>query len=226
MIFFHSHQSDVAVTALVKLGFIRSYTKAQVFNYSKKVNDSCVHIFVNPGDCDFDVIQQLSSKRSKIIILGKLPTNIAEVLGLDIEILPEDVASWDHCEAASKYSFSESGARISYDNVSGDLECPIIDRPLLRYDFANEWNNMGYGHVRTDGSMWSLACKAKSVSPDVTALASVYRADELLTVYASLSSLNQSEILWVNRSVGFVDTHEFRLLETFITNYKSDTLPC
>lgn len=226
MIYFHSHQSDVAVAELVKLGFIRSYTKAQVFNYSQKVSDSCVHVFVNPGKCDFDAIQQLSSESSKIIILGDLPAKLAEVLGLEIERLPEDAPSWDHCEAASKYSFSESSARISYDNVSGDLECPIANRPLLRYDFSNEWNNLGYGHVRTDGSMWSLACRAKSVSPDVTALASVYRADEFLTVYASLSSLNQSEILWVNRSVGFIDTHEFRLLETFITNYKSDTLPC
>ena len=226
MIYFHSHQSDVAVTELVKLGFIRSYTKAQVFNYSQKIKNFCVHIFVNPEDSDLDVIQQMSSEPSKIIILGKLPANIAAVIGLDIVGLPEDAPSWDQCEAALQNDFSESRARISYDNLSGGLECPIIDRPLLRYDFTNEWNNLGFGHVRTDGSMWSLACKAKPVSPGGTLLASVNQADEFLTVYASLSSLNQSEILWVNRSVGFVDTHEFRLLETFITNYKSDSLPC
>ena len=226
MIIFHSHQSDVEVTKLVKLGFIRSYTKAQVYNYSQKVNNSCVHVFVNPKDSDLDAIQRLSLEPSKVIVLGDLPISVAGFLGLEIEKLPEDASLWDHCEAASKYGFSESSARISYDNISAGLECPIADRPLLRYDFANEWNNLGYGHVRTDGSMWSLACKAKSFSPDVTLLASVYRADEFQTIYASLSSLNNSEVLWVNRPVGFVDTHEFRLLETFITNFKSDTMPC
>lgn len=226
MIYFHSHQSDVEVTELVKQGFIRSYTKAQVISYLQENKDVCVHVFINPIDSDLKIIQTISSIPSKIIIFGKLQADIAKVLALEIEDLPEDASAWDQCKAAPLYGFSESCARIRYGSLPDDIECHITDRPLLRYDFADEWNNLGYGHVRTDGSVWSLACKAISVSSNNELLASVYKENELLTVYSSLSKLNLSEILWVNRAVGLIDTHEYRLLESFITNYKSDSLPC
>ena len=226
MIYLHSHQADVEVTGLVKSGFIRSYTNSQVFDYSKEIIAFGIHVFVSPEESDLTVIQHISSSSSKIIILGNLPSNIAKMLGIAIDALPEDVSLWDQCDAAPVYGFSESSARICYGNLPAGLECHIVDRPLLRYDFAAEWNNLGYGHVRTDGSMWSLACKAKFASSSATQLASVCQGSEELTVYATISTQGQSEILWVNRPTGFVDSHEFRLFETFITNYKSDSLPC
>jgi len=226
VIYFHSHALDEEVAGLVKLSFIRSYTKSQVVEYSQACEEYCVHVFINPVNSDLDIINKISCKPSKIIILGNLPPSIASVLGLVTEGLPVDAASWDQCDAAPTYEFSESDARIKYDDLPGDLECHIIDRPLLRYDFAAEWNNLGFGHVRTDDSMWSLACKAEFVLPSDARLASVYKGDEELTIYATLSTQDQSEILWVNRPVGLVDTQEFRLFETFISNYKSDDLPC
>lgn len=226
MIYLHSHQSDAEVTELVKSAFIRSYTESQVHDCTQEIKEFCVHVFVDPVDSDLANIKRISSASSKIIILGNLSTNIANMLGMVSEALPEDVSIWDQCDAAPVYGFSESSARICYSSLPDGLECHIVDRPLLRYDFAAEWNNLGYGHVRTDGSMWSLACKAKFASSGDTQLASVYQGDEELTVYATISKHDQSEILWINRKVGFVDTHEFRLLETFITNYKSDSLPC
>ena len=126
--------------------------------------------------------------------MGSVTDVIAKLLGLEVERLPEDVSSWDRCNAAPVYGFSESIARICYSDLPDGLECHIVDRPLLRYDFAAEWNNLGYGHVRTDGSMWSLACRAKlSLSSD-TLLASVYQEGEELTVYATISKQDQSEI--------------------------------
>ena len=226
MIYLHSHQEDAEVAELVKSGFIRSYTKSQVFDYSREIKKFCVHIFVSPVASDIANIQRISSAPSKIILLGDLPTNIAKMLGMVIEALPEDVSLWDQCDAAPVNGFSESGARICYGSLPDGIECQIVDRPLLRYDFASEWNNQGYGHVRTDGSMWSLACKARFASSNDAQLASIYQGDEELTVYATISTQDQSEILWVNRPVGFVDTHEFRLFETFITNYKDESLPC
>jgi len=226
MIYFHNHQSDASTAELVELGFIRSYTRAQVSSRSQEIKNACVHVFISPVGSDLEIIQQISASPSKIIILGKVPAVIASDLGLEIEELSDAASTWDQCDAAPLYDFSESSARIRYGALPDGLECHITDRPLLRYDFLDEWNNLGYGHVRTDGSMWSLTCRAKSVSSKCALLASVYQGDENLTVYTSLSTLNQSDILWVNRAVGFIDTQEFRLLETFITNYKGDRLPC
>ena len=227
MIYIHNQQSEPELAGLVKQGFVRSYTSAQVDNYSGDSKGFCVHVFINPvDDDDLEIIQQISSTPAKIIILGRVSAGIAEVLGVRVEDLTDDAYAWDRCDAAPIHGFSESSARIKYGDLPYGLECHIVDRPLLRYDFAREWNNLGYGHVRTDGSIWSLACKAKFISSNNGHIASVLQGDEYLTVFSSLSTLKFSDILWVNRPVGLVDTHEFRLFETFITNYKSDSLPC
>ena len=226
MISFHFHKLDNELAELVRMSFVRSFTQSQVCCNNAESPDACVHVFINPVKSDYELLLKFTGAPSKIIILGKIPTNIAELLGLEVENLPADSHLWDQCDAAPVYGFSESTAKIVYKNLPGAIDNHISNRPLLRYDFAEEWNNLGYGHVRTDGSVWSLACKAKLISSSSAKLASVCHGDEELTVFATLSAHDESEIMWVNRPVGFVDSHEFRLFETFITNYKSETLPC
>jgi len=226
MIYFHAHELDGEVAKLVVMSFIRSYTKTQVCHYVNETSEAGVHVFVNPREVDYELVCALTSGSTKLIILGSIPSNIAELLGLEVAKLPEDSYLWDRCDAAPIHGFTESAARIRYENLPDSLECHISGRALLRYDFAKEWNNLGYGHVRTDGSMWSIACRAKYITTESTQLATVYQGNEFLTLYVSLATAGSSEVLWVNRAAGLMDSHEFRLIETFISNYKCDSLPC
>ena len=226
MITIYDNADNDELIRLVKQGFIRAYTPAQV-SLTCKINIfSSVHVFINPSDSDLDYLESITENKRKIILLGKLPPKIASLVGLEITGLPDDVSEWDWCQPAPVYGFSESKTRIFYPNKVEQLQSPISDRPLLRYDFAEEWNNLGFGHVRTDGSIWSLSCVANIKSQATSDLAYLYQGENYLSVYVSLSKINHSEVVWINRPVGLIDTHEFRLLENFITNYKHDELPC
>ncbi len=226
MIYFHIDKLDDNVSERVIMSFIRSYTETQICRYTDNADNGGIHVLVNPIESDLELVNKLASESAKLVILGGIPSNIAELIGLEVERLPADAYLWDQCDAAPVHNFAESAARIHYKNLPDSLECPIAERALLRYDFAREWNNLGYGHVRTDGTMWSIACKAEAITAEVSPLAAVYRGNEFLTLYVSLVTVGNAEVLWVNRAAGLIDSHEFRLIETFISNYKSADLPC
>ena len=230
MIKIYSQQQDVEAKNLVKLSLIRSFTKSQLVECSSNIDDSTIHIFINPRSQDLDMIVNISKTSSKLVFLGRIPQNIAQLLDLKVKELPANFADWDDCDAAPVYGFSESRARISYEDLPKGLECFVKDRPLLRYDFAKEWNNLGYGHIRTDRSIWSISCQ---VVPNTTKnkanhkiLATIKYSDDLVSIFATISNFNKSSILWLNRSVGLIDSHENRLIETFIANYNDESKPC
>ncbi len=225
MIAFHLSNCSKDLANIVMMSFVRVYSKAQVAALGGNSKEK-VHVFVNPGDNDVLLFRELVRESVKIIVFGNISYGMAELLGISISGLPEEAEQWDYCVPAPVHGFTESSARIQYKQLPDGLECHISDRPLLRYDFADEWNNLGFGHVRTDGSIWSLACIAKPAQEECSVLASVCNEERLLTAYITLSVLGQSEVLWVNREVGLVDTHEFRLIETFVSNYAGDRLPC
>ena len=213
---------------LVRYGMLRSYTSAQVSSiiYDDRAVAASVYVFVSPGLRQCELVKKYIDENVKILIFGNLPTCLAEAIGVRVVGLPLSAKEWDECLPAKASSYSESDGRVYYETLPPGLECPIRERALLRYDFLEEWNNLGYGHLRTDGSIWSIAQQAKVDDDHVTCLARVINKFNELSVYITLSSQKNSELLWVNRQVGLIDTHEFRLIETFISNYRPDQLPC
>lgn len=228
MLTIYSRTSSYAAE-LVRAGFVRAFTAAQVS--AVKSDDisveSAVHVFVNPSENDIYLIQQILDSSVKIIFFGVLPNNIANIIGVSVTKVTTELAEAGNCLPAPLHGFSESIARIRYVELPQDLQCFIKDRPLLRYDFAEEWNNLGYGAIRTDNSIWSISCQAEIIDSGVTKnLALVQIKDIVCSSYVTLTSIGSAEILWVNRAVGFIDTQEFRLLETFICNYMPESHPC
>ncbi len=63
--------------------------------------------------------------------------------------------SWSSSPAAASGAVAQSSAVIRYHAHAGLLGAGAWERPLERFDFMDEWNNMGYGAVRADGSIWS-----------------------------------------------------------------------
>lgn len=227
MIYIHNRSGDSRLEEIVSLSFIRAYTKSQVSLLKNIPVLNCVVVVINPVAEDYYLLNKISFTFSKIILLGELPPAIAKLIGLKIDKLPRGASLWDECGSAPVNSFSQSRVLIEYlENLPFGLESPIKSRPLLRFDYSKEWNNLGYGHVTTDGTKWSVSCVAKPVSTESVSVASLYLDKDYLTSYIVLSGLNTSQVLWVNRSVGLVDTSEFRLIETFITNYLPEKSIC
>jgi len=96
-------------------------------------------------------------------------------------------------------------------------------RPMVRFDFADEWNNLGYGPIRLDNSIWSLAMPL--VAPDSFELASLSIENRPYFSYASLSDEDGYSVLWFNRYVGPIDSFEWRVVEVFLAHYRN-MLPC
>ncbi|MFK5947329.1 MAG: hypothetical protein QM500_01000 [Methylococcales bacterium] len=228
MITIYSQTGDYAAE-LVRAGFMRAFTDAQV---SEVITDgvyirSSIQVFVNPSSDDIKLISLAFDVFSKVIVLGSLPDNFATLLSLSVQGLSDEIVEAGKCMPAPLHGFSESDACIQYLSLPSGIQCAIENRPFLRYDFAEEWNNLGYGAVRTDSSIWAMSCRAEINNTELTTdLAVVRMGQTQCSSYVTLTSLAKTEILWVNRSVGFVDSHEFRLLETFICNYSSEKHPC
>jgi hypothetical protein len=100
-------------------------------------------------------------------------------------------------------------------------------RPFLRYDYADEWNNLGFGRLRTDASPWAVQ---GGLAPDsALELAGLYiqgQACEYAGAYLTLLDTPDASVLWCARPVGPVDSPEWSVLERFLSDWRAGELPC
>ncbi len=218
---------------LVYAALCRSFSAGQVarikeedLDYLLSRKEPLFVLFVDPPEEIFSFFQAARSHPAcaKIILLGKLPFSIAEQLSLHICDIAEDWNSEATAESAPVGSFRESRLRVSYRRPLGELSSPILERAFLRYDFAQEWNHLGYGAIRLDGSPWALSQCADA--PQEALLADVVCRNKVLSTYAANWDAKKSSVLWFNRSVGPIDSQEWRLVEHFFASYRHAELLC
>jgi hypothetical protein len=83
----------------------------------------------------------------------------------------------------------------------------LKERAFERYDFPNEWNNLGYGKIETTpGALFALT-------------------DLNDSLYCGISESESECILWFNRPVGPLDGFDWRIVEDFISDYRHESLP-
>ncbi len=98
-------------------------------------------------------------------------------------------------------------------------------KPLVRYDFLNEWNNLGYGAVLTQGA-WGLAGDFKASEGRVLATVHDRRTGEFVCDYIALVDRDASAALWVNRAVGLIDGYDWSIVEQFLSVHRLVDLEC
>ncbi len=166
----------------------------------------------------------LKRGQRKLILLGKLPGSINHHFGLQTTTLPADPESWSRSALAPIYGFAESSAYVRYGKLAEQFSASGWMRPFERFDFTNEWNNLGYGAIREDGSIWSLSSPLKASWEHE--LASVEINGSEVATYCGLFNDTHSSTLWFNRSVGPIDSFEWRIVESFLSSLRYDELPC
>jgi hypothetical protein len=97
-------------------------------------------------------------------------------------------------------------------------------RPLCRFDFADEWNNLGFGRIVLAGDPWSLGSMIDA--GEATPLAWVAGPTSDRPLYAAMRETSSGAALWFNRPAGPVDSLEWRIVESFLGDYRPDDLPC
>ena len=205
----------------------RSVSKSQCKSISIHEINECANILVVIAPDEFmgeKIIEWLQEKPRKLILLGSLPDNLIHFLQFKKTVWPDKPDTWYSSMPAPLHGFAESGSVIQYQQLMEQLNLKSWQRPLERFDFADEWNNMGYGAVRFDQSIWSLAMPLKSKAS--SELASVLVDNKDYFSYASIHNEDQYSVLWFNRYVGPIDSFEWRIVENFISHYRDDMLPC
>lgn len=167
----------------------------------------------------------LRQKPGKLILFGVLPDNVMRHFGLQTADWPNAAADWSRSVAAPIHGCSESAAVIRYGSAAAPFLAENWSRPLERFDFADEWNNLGYGAIRSNArATWGLSLPARAAQANELAWLELGGAAQL--TYCALFDDAHSSVLWFNRAAGPIDSFEWRLVERFLASWRHSELPC
>jgi hypothetical protein len=171
-----------------------------------------------------DLIDWIDSGHRKLVIFGALPQALATRFGCRATAWPEALKSASRSPSASSGMSSQSDAVVRYSRLSEMLGGSAWHRPFERFDFTDEWNNLGYGAIRADDSDWAVSQPVDA--PEAARLASVYVDEDRHFSYAGLWDIGSTSVLWFNRAMGSCDSFEWRLVENFLSGYRAQELSC
>lgn len=178
---------------------------------------SNINFFINPSNIEDKIIKELIQKNSKILVFGKISNELSSMLGLNIQDCKLDIEEivYDHnnFEDTSRY-------KIKYET---DLFNALSERYFHRFDFMNEWNNLGYGQITLDNSIWSLSNVVEKI--DCKVLSKVYDKENVISIFSSIKDFVKSSVLYINREVATVDGLDWVVIEEFINSYRNSELP-
>lgn len=203
-------------------GLVKQVTASELI-YSQGGSHQ-IWVIVDPASLWTSAILSLFDKQAcKILLLGRLPELLIDALELKVNGEVSSFSEAAKCQSAETYSESSSEARIVYQKPIGNQYSPMTVRHFQRFDFMDEWNNLGYGRIPTDGSIWSLS--ACLLAPSKNQIASVETNQGVQATWSALWD-NTGSILWFARSVGPIDSQEWRLIESWLAHYRCEMLPC
>jgi hypothetical protein len=220
-------EADETTVEVVTKAFIRSFTRGQIRRTVAPWQpvESGVVVVLGPDDRDADWLRALARQRVKIILLGALAPRIARFAGVTHPAVREDLAVQCNCPPAPVHEMRQSAAALVY--AVGALwrgSAPLL-RSLCRFDFTDEWNNLGYGRIGFGSDPWSIPGTARSTTAktvaDLVAGNGVSQG-----AAATVLDLPTASILWFARPVGPVDGPDWTILEAFVANYRCGELPC
>lgn len=219
-----SHRSLVA-GRIVLAAMRRSVSRTQASLISR---DSLQHygIIVGidlPDAWGNEVLKWMQSGPKKILLLGNIPEVIGDKFGFKKTSFSVEMGSCFSAKPAESGKFSESDVSIFYNKEARILGASSWCRSAERFDFTDEWNNLGYGAIRSEGSCWSIS---GSYDSGDSAIASVQHQGTEISSYAALVECDHASALWINRAVGSCDSYEWRLVEQFISSHRHQDLPC
>ncbi len=168
----------------------------------------------------------------KAVVFGAPPEEMLGDLGLARDPSLASLENADACPpACGEAPFTESPGYLAYSphGLLGGLSASLRRRPFCRFDYADEWNNLGFGRIRADASPWGVS--PGHVTAGAVELASMRRLGEdnataCCGSYLTLYDTTEATVLWCARPVGPVDSTEWSIIERFLSDWRPDDMPC
>lgn len=117
----------------------------------------------------------------------------------------------------AKVGICSTELKTSIINYNDSL---FFSRSFERFDFIDEWNNLGYGRITIDGSPYSIAQIDLGPIEFSQTLATFKLSDGHEGVFAGIKENEELATLVYNREIGPVDGIDYYLVEDFLANYK------
>ncbi|MCJ9722116.1 hypothetical protein MOV66_19915 [Agrobacterium sp. SHOUNA12C] len=230
MITVFAGRPDDTATETVAEAFRRSVTRGLVTVASDDpvptIGDGDVYVFISPRADQAPLVAAASRSNAKVLLFGRLPDKVASLAGL---AAPAPLASgWADaaaCPPTPIYTTTRSSAVVSWNKHPLANASPFSSRPFLRFDYADEWNNLGYGRITADAGPWSVAMTTEALSATTLAVASAPGVAEDMP-FVTLLENETASILWWNRPVGPVDSAEWAVIEAFLADWRHEDRPC
>jgi hypothetical protein len=169
-------------------------------------------------------LRELGGRPLKVIVLGPIDPGTAELAGVDVLPIDAAFAPEAECSPARPHAQSESRALIRYAQEGLGAMSPLRERRLCRYDFADEWNNLGYGAIGLGAGPWSIG--AGATPRGAATIAELRSGAQALGAVVTLNDSATASILWCARPVGPVDGADWSIIEAFLSAYRAGDLPC
>jgi hypothetical protein len=219
-------QNDRVTTEIVARAFERSFTRGQIREIGHCVDiatRNAIVVAVNPGDEAAPSLRHLIDNGGKLIVFGALTAAMADIAGVTVIPVQPDLASAADSEAAPAGEMRASRCALRYSETGIGRTSPLRRRYFCRYDFLNEWNNLGYGRIGFGADRWSIAQVADRFETSVAQV----EIDGMPSIGAAvtLRDLARGSVLWFARPVGAVDGQDWAVVESFISDHRAGELP-
>lgn len=177
----------------------------------------------------------IPGKKRKLLAFGvpgpETAQNILSRLGLKADATLPPVAGRDACPACAAEHHTESSAQLRYHEhpLTASLTPELRQRPFTRFDFADEWNNLGFGRIRTEADPWGARGGVRADGAvELAAIQLRNEAGDALYAGSYLTLLDAPDfsVLWCARPAGPADSVEWSVVERFVCDWRAGDLPC
>lgn len=227
MIHIVGDQKDRETTEIVARAFERSFSRGQVRETGSCIDVaacSAIVVAINPDEDAAEPLRRVVKNGGKVILLGSLGAAMSDLAGVDVVPVGADLAPMADSEAAPVGEMRGSRAVLQYSDTGLGRASPLRRRYFCRYDFLNEWNNLGYGRIGFGRDRWSIAQVAEGFDTSVAEV----EIDGVSSIGAAVTirDLPHGSVLWFARPVGAVDGQDWAVVEDFVSSYRAGELPC
>lgn len=218
---------DISREVVVR-AFQRSFTRGQVRHVAEIAElgrTPAIVVVIAPREDDAEWLEALLRQPCKVVLLGAVGARIARLAGISVDPVETSTLPAADCPPAPTYGLTASDARVIYARIGLGAASPLHHRHFCRFDFTNEWNNLGYGRMAFGDDAWSVGVTAELI--DATSVGALAISDEpSARSVATVRDLPMSAVLWFARRVGPVDGPDWTIVERFVADYRATDLPC
>jgi len=199
---------------------ISSYTRVLTSTQiTDNIDNASIIVVIDSSKISSEEFLNLQNSFKKVIFHGS--PSIAIQDALDLQTTEIDLNKLHQFDGDFPNSISNTKGYIKYIDHELTKDLKDFNRYLARYDFTDEWNNLGYGQIPRDESIWSIS--SPFIAKENNLAVVKFEKTDVIS-FVTLKDISNCSIMWINRQVGLPDGFDWVIIEEFISSYRHKDL--